>query len=85
MKLYCECFSKGKLCNSNCICVGCHNTAGNEEEITHAKSVVNYRQPGYFAGVPEHVPTRKCTCKKSLCRKKYCECYNAGLKCTEYC
>ncbi len=26
-----------------------------------------------------------CNCKKTACRKKYCECYNAGLKCTYLC
>ena len=26
-----------------------------------------------------------CTCKKTGCSKKYCECYNAGIECTELC
>lgn len=26
-----------------------------------------------------------CNCKKSNCLKKYCECYQAGLKCSELC
>lgn len=26
-----------------------------------------------------------CNCKKSNCRKKYCECYGVGLKCTDIC
>lgn len=28
---------------------------------------------------------RGCNCKKSQCQKKYCECYEAGIKCEEYC
>lgn len=26
-----------------------------------------------------------CTCKKTHCRKKYCECFNNGLKCSYRC
>lgn len=55
------------------------------EEIYHAKQLVNFRHPNYFYGIPAIVPGRRCTCKKSQCRKKYCECYNAGLKCTDDC
>lgn len=47
--------------------------------------LANFRHPGYFKGVPALTPTRKCTCKRSMCQKRYCECFNAGLKCTEFC
>lgn len=26
-----------------------------------------------------------CICKKSHCQKKYCECFNAGIACTDSC
>ena len=85
LKLYCECFAKGKTCNSSCICITCKNNEENIEQIYHAKQLVNLRHPNYFYGIPAIVPGRRCTCKKSQCRKKYCECYNAGLKCTDDC
>ena len=47
--------------------------------------MANFRKPGSFAGVTPWVPQRKCTCKKSKCQKKYCECFNAGVKCSENC
>lgn len=85
LKLYCECFSRGRACTKHCSCTCCHNKPGHEKEIMDAKMLANYRHPGTFKGVPAYVPVRKCTCKKSECRKKYCECFSAGLKCTEFC
>jgi len=29
--------------------------------------------------------TKGCNCKKTLCSKKYCECFQAGIKCSELC
>jgi len=26
-----------------------------------------------------------CKCKRTFCRKKYCECFNAGVKCSYLC
>ena len=72
MKLYCECFANGKKCGGHCSCSCCHNKHGNQGEIYQAQMLTNLRHPGHFKGVPAAIPTRRCTCKKSMCQKKYC-------------
>lgn len=47
--------------------------------------MANYRHPGYFKDVEAFVPIKRCTCKKSHCIKRYCECHNSGLRCTVNC
>ena len=47
--------------------------------------MANFRKPGSFAGVESYVPLKKCTCKKSHCQKKYCECHSAGIRCGPSC
>ena len=65
LKMYCECFSKGKLCNEKCLCVCCSNKANCQYQIYKAQKMANFRHPGTFKGVPAFVPLRRCTCKKS--------------------
>jgi hypothetical protein len=51
--------------------MGCENNSDNEFRL----------RPNLEGEVAE----RTCNCKKSNCLKKYCECYNSGLKCTSSC
>lgn len=85
LKMYCECFSKGRLCNERCECYNCCNKDECRLQIFKAQQLANFRHPGTFKGIPAFVPERRCTCKKSECRKNYCDCYRAGVKCTEEC
>jgi hypothetical protein len=82
LKMYCECFSKGRVCNEKCECYSCCNKPDCKLQIYKAQQMANFRHPGTFKGIPPFVPERRCTCKKSECRKNYCECYRAGMKCT---
>ena len=73
IKKYCECFANNKFC-TNCLCLDCRNkdiymTHQNKNNTTNG----NNKEIIF------------CTCSKSGCNKKYCECYKEGLKCNIKC
>ena len=73
IKKYCECFANNKFC-SNCCCADCRN-----KEIYMTYQNKNNQTN---SNVKEII---FCTCSKSGCNKKYCECYKEGLKCNIKC
>ena len=77
-KNYCECFTQGmsqsslaRKCSELCKCTGCENQGESEKK---------YRSP-----IEMEETERMCNCKKSNCLKKYCECFNSGVRCTSNC
>lgn len=93
LKLYCECFANGVLCDDKCYCAECSNTADNVAARRKAVAKKLQRRPDAF-GQKIRKDTRVkdgaihaqgCKCKRSHCQKKYCECFQGGVSCTEAC
>eukprot|EP00934_Nitzschia_sp_Nitz4_P009377 Nitzschia sp. Nitz4//scaffold3_size479765//78397//79926//NITZ4_000029-RA/size479765-snap-gene-0.137-mRNA-1//-1//CDS//3329550545//9367//frame0 len=87
LKLYCECFHKGLLCDPNfCECKECSNT----KENNGAKGPREYAILKKLAKKPDAFTLRSkkpemCSCPKTYCLKRYCECFSAGRHCTGRC
>ena len=71
IKKYCECFANNRFCK-NCLCYDCRN-----KDIFMGQNEFNEKNKNKEIVV--------CTCSKSGCNKKYCECYKEGLKCNIKC
>ena len=49
--MYCECFSKGVVCNERCSCYQCRNNSHFEEKRQKARKAVLERDPNAFTKV----------------------------------
>lgn len=87
LKLYCECFQKNEFC-VDCNCENCFNKPNNQkrketfDQMTSKNNLLKQR----FAHLDKNKQTvLGCNCSKSFCVKKYCECFNKGIGCSESC
>ena len=70
IKKYCECFSNKRFCK-DCHCVNCLNKS------IHLGNEIQKES--------NEISLIFCTCTKSNCNKKYCECFKSNQKCTSRC
>jgi hypothetical protein len=87
LKLYCECFANGDMCQ-NCICENCHNIEEYEDERNIIINSIKEKNPNAFKpkiDEKEVKHNKGCNCNKSNCQKKYCECFQSKVACTESC
>ena len=89
LKLYCNCFQAGDLCNTFCHCRHCLNTASElvpGGKLYYARREYKKRDPNTFVKEAKKTRERKgCSCRNSKCIKKYCICFRENKRCTEIC
>ena len=86
IKLYCDCFANGQHCGVDCMCTSCSNLPQNESTLSRLRSNLQDRNPhAYHRRTSNHRRESRCSCTKSRCRKRYCECFRNGVVCGPHC
>ncbi|KII66188.1 Protein tesmin/TSO1-like CXC 6 [Thelohanellus kitauei] len=91
LKLYCECFKSGLMCDG-CNCKNCRNDVKHKRERERAiNNIISKNKDAFKSKVTFNTKAKVtqhrngCHCSKSNCLKGYCECFQNKIFCGKNC
>jgi len=92
--MYCQCFSEGRYC-SDCNCINCQNLPNNVNLKKRVRLLNKGESKFWHEAISKEsfdcqshnseAAVKSCNCTRSKCLKGYCDCFNAGRFCNEFC